>query len=154
MIFHILTTLNTAFAIDFWHSEVLPFFLSVDSMRIRSPLNCSYKYILFWRGACSLKSSTMYLRDCLLFYLTVRIKILSPFSLFKTFSSKVGILFHTFSIIVFFHKPRNCRLIHRKYSFTLCSHRIYKFITCLNFQSSSDISCCLPSIDIMLSLVS
>lgn len=38
IIFHILTPLNTAFSIAFWHSEGLSYFLSVDSIRTESPL--------------------------------------------------------------------------------------------------------------------
>lgn len=38
IIFHILTPLNTAFSIAFWHSECLSYFLLVDSIRTESPL--------------------------------------------------------------------------------------------------------------------
>lgn len=41
IIFHILTPLNTAFSIAFWHSEGLSYFLSVDSIRTESPLHFS-----------------------------------------------------------------------------------------------------------------
>lgn len=38
IVFHILTPLNTAFSIAFWHSEGLSYFLSVDSIRTESPI--------------------------------------------------------------------------------------------------------------------
>lgn len=132
MIFHILTPLYTAFSTHFWYREGLPYFVSVDSFRMKSHWNSSHGKCF---GACCLKLSTIWLIVCYFPHCLIQNSVTPLINDFV--SSTVGALFHTTSIIIFFHKPRNYCLIHRKIfqpiykCIWFFTSYIYKSIACL-----------------------
>lgn len=96
MIFHI-TPLYTAFSTHFWYSEGLPYFVSVDSLKMKFSWNSSLGKCL---GACCLKLSTIWLTVCRFPHCLIQNSVIPLINDFV--SSTVGALFHTTSIIIFF----------------------------------------------------